>query len=44
MKKVTLGKSSGLYTEILSGLNAGDQLITEGQMNLEDNAKVMVIK
>jgi len=44
IKKVSLGKSSGLYTEILSGLNEGDQLITEGQMNLEDNAKVNIIK
>ncbi len=44
IRKVKLGKSSGLYTEILSGLNEGDQLITEGQMNLEDSAKVKIIK
>lgn len=43
-KKVTLGKSSGIYSEILDGLNEGDLLIVEGQMFLENNANVKVIK
>ncbi|MCB0747159.1 MAG: efflux RND transporter periplasmic adaptor subunit [Ignavibacteriae bacterium] len=43
LRKVTLGKNSGLLSEINSGLNVGDLLITEGQINLEDNVKVKII-
>lgn len=43
-KKVELGKSSGLFTEITRGLNENDLLIVEGQMFLENNVKVKVIK
>ncbi len=43
-KKVNIGKSSGIYTEVISGLNEGDLLIVEGQMFLENNAIVKVIK
>lgn len=43
-KEVVVGKSSGIYSEVLSGLNVGDLLIVEGQMFLENNANVKVIK
>lgn len=43
-KKVKVGKSSGLFTEIISGLNENDLLIVEGQMFLENDVKVKVIK
>jgi membrane fusion protein, multidrug efflux system len=43
-KKVRLGKSSGLLAEIVDGLNENDLLIVEGQMFLEDNAKIKIIK
>lgn len=41
---VTIGKQQGLDVEILSGLNPGDRLVTEGQLLLENGAKVNVIK
>jgi RND family efflux transporter MFP subunit len=44
MKKVKIGKSSGIYTEVIEGLNEGDLLIVEGQMFLENNAIVKIIK
>ena len=43
-KKVKMGKSSGLFTEVVEGLNENDLLIVEGQMFLENNVKVKVIK
>jgi len=42
-KNVKLGKSRGLFSEVLDGLNESDMLIVEGQMFLENNAKVKVI-
>lgn len=44
MKKVKIGKSSGIYTEVIEGLNEGELLIVEGQMFLENNAIVKIIK
>lgn len=44
LKEVEIGKNSGLEVEIKAGLNPGDMLVTEGQINLEDNAKVKIIK
>lgn len=43
-KKVKVGKSSGLFTEIANGLNENDLMIVEGQMFLENNVKVKIIK
>ncbi|MDX1700192.1 MAG: efflux RND transporter periplasmic adaptor subunit [Melioribacteraceae bacterium] len=43
-KNVQVGRRSGLYTEILEGLNENDLLIVEGQMFLENNTKVKIIK
>lgn len=43
-KKVQSGRSFGDNIEILSGLNAGDQVITSGQINLFDQTPVQVIK
>ena len=43
LKKVELGKNNGLFTEIKSGLQSGELLITEGQINLDNNVKVKVI-
>ncbi len=42
-RPVTLGRSSETKIEILSGLNPGDELITEGQMHLDDGTKVRII-
>ena len=43
-RKVKVGKSSGLFTEILDGLNENDLMIIEGQMFLENNVKVKITK
>lgn len=42
-KEVMLGKTSGLDVEISSGLNSGDEIITEGQMLLNDGTKIRVV-
>lgn len=43
-RKITLGKQQGLDVEILEGLNPGDQLVVEGQILLEDNSKVRIVR
>lgn len=43
-RKVTPGKTYGNKVEILSGLSAGETVITSGQINLQDGVEVSVIK
>ena len=43
-RDVKLGKSNGLFVEIIEGINDGESLIVEGQLLLSDNSKVKVIK
>ena len=40
--KVTLGPSNGQYTAILSGLSAGQTVVTDGTDRLSDSAKIRV--
>jgi len=40
---VTLGDSHGPDVEVVEGLSPGDELIVEGQMHLEDGAKIRMI-
>ncbi|MBN8786766.1 MAG: efflux RND transporter periplasmic adaptor subunit [Terrimonas sp.] len=42
--KVQSGRSFGDNIEVLSGLNAGDKVITSGQINLFDQTPVQIIK
>lgn len=42
--KVTTGKVYGDKVQILSGLNGGEQVITSGQINLDNGSKVNIIK
>jgi len=42
-KAITEGGTSGGFTEITSGLSAGDQLITEGASELGDGDKVRIL-
>lgn len=44
MKTVTAGRIIGEKVEILNGLSNGDIVITSGQINLTDGAKVTVLK
>lgn len=42
--KVKVGTYQGNNIEILEGLQSGDQVVTMGQINLRDGAKVTVVK
>jgi multidrug efflux pump subunit AcrA (membrane-fusion protein) len=42
--KVEIGRDDNSFVEVLSGLNAGDQVTTTGQINLSDGAKVSIDK
>jgi membrane fusion protein (multidrug efflux system) len=42
-KPVVLGNSHGLDVEVVEGLAPGDELIVEGQMHLEDGAKIRIL-
>lgn len=42
--KVTTGKVYGDKVQILSGLNGGEQVITSGQINLENGSKINIVK
>jgi len=43
-RKVKLGIRSGDDVQILSGVNPGDQVITQGALGLDDKAKIRVVK
>jgi len=42
-KPVQLGITDGKDTQILSGLNAGDQVVTKGAFGMDDGTKVKVV-
>lgn len=42
--KVTVGKVYGNKVQVLSGLNGGEQVVTSGQINLDNGSKVNIIK
>ncbi|MCC2591478.1 efflux RND transporter periplasmic adaptor subunit [Chryseobacterium sp. MFBS3-17] len=44
LTKVQSGVNFGEKVEIISGLKAGDQVVTSGQINLTDKSKVKVLK
>lgn len=41
---ITVGRDFGDTIEVLSGLNAGDQVVTTGQLNLSDGKPVQITK
>jgi multidrug efflux pump subunit AcrA (membrane-fusion protein) len=41
---VVSGRSFGDYIEVISGLNAGDEVIVSGQINLFDQTPITIIK
>jgi multidrug efflux pump subunit AcrA (membrane-fusion protein) len=43
-KPVVTGESYNLNVEILQGLSSGEQIVVEGQMLLEPDAKVKIIE
>ncbi|PIF46151.1 RND family efflux transporter MFP subunit [Chryseobacterium sp. 52] len=42
--KVTIGKIYGDKVQILSGLNGGEQVVTSGQINLDNGSKINIVK
>ena len=44
MIKVTVGKVYGDKVQVLSGLNGGEQVITSGQINLDNGSKINIVK
>jgi RND family efflux transporter, MFP subunit len=44
LTKINTGRDYNSYLEVISGLNEGDQVVTNGQINLMDGAKVSIIK
>ncbi len=42
--KVTVGKVYGDKVQVLSGLNGGEQVVTSGQINLDNGSKVNIVK
>jgi RND family efflux transporter MFP subunit len=43
LTKITTGQDYNSYLEVTSGLNAGNQIVTNGQINLSDGVNVSVI-
>jgi multidrug efflux pump subunit AcrA (membrane-fusion protein) len=41
---VKIGRTSNGLAEVLSGLNEGDQLITEGYEELDNGEKIQLVK
>ncbi len=44
LRSIVVGKSSSNFIEILSGLAENEVVVTNGQNNLSDNTKVVIIK
>jgi multidrug efflux pump subunit AcrA (membrane-fusion protein) len=40
---ITTGKNDGVNVEVLSGLQSGDKIVSEGMRKLVDNARVKII-
>ena len=43
-RKVVVGVRQGNNVQIANGVNAGEQVITQGGLGLDDNAKVVIRK
>ncbi|MEH0153481.1 efflux RND transporter periplasmic adaptor subunit [Limibacter armeniacum] len=43
LKDITVGRDNGEYLEVVNGLQAGDEVVVTGQINLSDKTKVEVI-
>lgn len=44
LKNVVIGKTSSNYIEVISGLKENEVVVVNGQNNLSDNSKVVIIK
>jgi RND family efflux transporter MFP subunit len=44
MKTITVGRQSGNFIEVLNGVSENEMVVTNGQNNLSENAKVSIVK
>ncbi len=44
LKKIVVGGSNDKYIKVISGLNEGEKVIVNGQINLSDNKEIKIIK
>jgi RND family efflux transporter MFP subunit len=44
LRKITTGSKSGDYLSVLSGLQAGEQVVVNGQINLTDSTAVAIAR
>jgi multidrug efflux pump subunit AcrA (membrane-fusion protein) len=44
MIKVQIGKVFGNRVHVISGLKGGEQVITSGQINLDNGSKINIVK
>ena len=44
LRNLTLGGESGIYVQVLNGLNEGEQIVVNGQNNIVENASVDILK
>jgi RND family efflux transporter MFP subunit len=44
LRNIILGRESGQLLEVLNGLEEGEVVVTNGQNNLSDNVKVLIVK
>ena len=44
LRTIQTGVVKGDFVEVISGLQAGEQVVTTGQINLQDKAKVSILK
>jgi len=43
LRKITIGSDNGTYLEVLEGLREGENVVTTGQINLDDSTKVSIV-
>lgn len=43
-QNIKIGRTYGMYVEVIEGLTEGDMLISEGQFLLENNTKINIVK
>lgn len=43
LKKITVGRGNDKYIKVISGLNEGDKVIVNGQINLSENKAIKIV-
>jgi multidrug efflux pump subunit AcrA (membrane-fusion protein) len=43
-RKIVTGRDADNWIQVLSGLEPGEQVVTSGQINLQENSLITVVK